>query len=100
MTLASPRGLDCGDVDLSHRHHRFERTLGRRAIGVGDRFDEDARRDLPRHAPLVFTPAARAFLAAVFDDGAPQAISFGLVVAQPPSAYQRRLYYDTVVGSE
>lgn len=25
---ASPRGIDCGDVDLLHRHHRPEGSLG------------------------------------------------------------------------
>src|SRR6185369_5575048 len=30
-TSTAARRLDCGDVDLFHRHHRFERTLGRRA---------------------------------------------------------------------
>jgi hypothetical protein len=44
---APPCRLDRGDVDLSHRHHRFKCTLGRRAIRVGDRVDESAWRDLP-----------------------------------------------------
>src|SRR5207249_10859882 len=60
MTSAPPRRLDRRDVDLSHCHHRVERTLGRRAIWIGDRSEKGARRDLPRHAPLVLAPAARA----------------------------------------
>ena len=39
------------------------------------------RRDLPRHAPLVFAPAARAFLAAITDDGVPIAIRLSLIVS-------------------
>jgi len=31
--LASPGGLDGGDVDLLHRHHRLEGTLGLIAAG-------------------------------------------------------------------
>jgi hypothetical protein len=29
--------LDGGDVDLFHPHHRLERALGDRGIGIGDR---------------------------------------------------------------
>src|SRR4029077_11210036 len=80
VSATPPRRLDRGDVDLFHWHHRFERALGRRSIPVGDRRDKGARRNLPRHAPLVLAPAALAFLAAISHDCVPQAISFGLVV--------------------
>jgi hypothetical protein len=33
--LAPPRGFDGGDVDLLHRHNRFERTLRLRAPAPG-----------------------------------------------------------------
>ena len=46
------------------------------AVGQG------ARRDLPRQAPLVLAPAARALLAAVADDRVPQAVGLGLVVGR------------------
>src|SRR5205807_6011626 len=39
------------------------------------------RRDLPRHAPLVLAPAARALLAAIADDGVPIAVGLGLIVS-------------------
>src|SRR5690606_11200841 len=73
-------GFDLGDVDLAHLHHRVERALGGLAVWVGDGFDQHPRRDLPVHAPLVLAPAAGGFLAAVADDGVPQAVGLFLVV--------------------
>src|SRR5262249_48419555 len=78
--LAAPRRLDCGDVDLSHTHHRFKGALCFSAPGR-HRFHQDTRRDLPRHAPLVFAPAARAFLPAIADDRVPIAIRLVLIVS-------------------
>ena len=46
------------------------------AFGQGD------RRDLPRQAPFVLAPAARALLAAVADDRVPVAVGLGLVVGR------------------
>src|SRR5215208_7932904 len=63
--LALQRGLDLGDVDLPHRHHRFERPLGRRPVGIVHCLEQHARSDLPGKTPLIFAPAARAFLAAI-----------------------------------
>ena len=62
-----------------HRHHRIERALGGRGIGVGNRLRQDNWRDLPGYSPFVLAPAARALLAAVADDRVPIAIRFGLV---------------------
>jgi hypothetical protein len=45
-TSASPRCLDGGDVDLLHRHHRIEGTLGLTA--TTDRRDFSAIRIGPR----------------------------------------------------
>src|SRR3569833_1375167 len=75
-TAALP--FDCGDVDLCHFHHRSERSLGGSSVGVGDRFEQGDRRNLPGHAPLVLAPAARALFAAVADDRVPVTIGFGL----------------------
>jgi hypothetical protein len=36
---AAPRRLYRGNFDFSHRHHRVERALGRRQIGVSYRRD-------------------------------------------------------------
>src|SRR3546814_8846156 len=44
------------------------------------RLDQHARRDLPRDAPLVLAPAARALLAAIADDGVPVAVGLLLIV--------------------
>src|SRR6185369_8551915 len=44
--------FDLGNVDLLHRHHRFERPLGRGLVGIVVGFEQDARRDLPGEAPL------------------------------------------------
>ncbi len=41
------RRLDCRDVDLCHLHPGVECTLGDRAIGIGDRFRQNDRRNLP-----------------------------------------------------
>src|SRR6185503_20768339 len=63
--------LDGRDVDLLHRHHRFERALRHRFDRVRCGRKQGARRDLPRESPLVFAPAAHAFLAAVAGDRDP-----------------------------
>src|SRR6185295_8929562 len=76
-TSTAARRLDCSDVDLSHFHHRIERALG--GSGIGDRFRQGDRRNLPGQSPFVLAPAARALLAAVADDRVPVAIRFGLV---------------------
>src|SRR6476646_6800417 len=78
--LAAPRCLDRCDVDLSHAHHSLKRALCFIAAGR-HRFGQYTRRDLPRHAPLVLAPAARALLAAIADDGVPIAIGLGLIVS-------------------
>src|SRR5215212_10710644 len=71
----APHGrFDFGDVDLAHRHHRFERALGRRAIRILLGFEQDLRGDLPREAPFVLAPAAGAFLAAIADNRVPVAV--------------------------
>ena len=77
--LAATRRLDCSDVDLRHLHHRIERALGGSGVGIGDRFRQDDRRNLPGQAPFVLAPPARALLTAVADDCVPVAIGFGLV---------------------
>src|SRR6476620_7056395 len=77
---AVTRRLNCGDVDLSHAHHNFKRTLCFTATGR-QRFGQYTRRDLPRHSPLVFAPAARAFLAAIINDCVPIPIRLGLIVS-------------------
>src|SRR6187402_3633802 len=77
--LAAPGCLDRCDVDLSHAHHSLKRALCFIAAGR-HRFGQYTRRDLPRHTPLVLTPAARALLAAVADDGVPIAIGLSLIL--------------------
>src|SRR5579864_7939097 len=72
--------FDGGDVDLPHFHHRLERALGGRTVGIGGRVDQRPRRDLPGQAPSVLAPPARALGTAVFDDGVPVAVCLGLVV--------------------
>src|SRR3954466_7048890 len=61
---AFDRGLDRGDVDLAHRHHRLEGAAPACAAGHGQ-LEQSARRDLPGEAPAVLAPAARALLAAI-----------------------------------
>src|SRR5512143_3230297 len=78
-TSTAARRLDCGDVDLVHLHHRIERALCGSAIGIGDRFCQGDRRNLPGQSPPVLAPATRALLAAVADDRVPVAMRFGLV---------------------
>src|SRR6185312_14305798 len=79
-TLAAARPLDSGDVDLSHVHHSVKRALCLSATSCHC-FGQHPRRDLPRHTPFVFAPAARAFLAAIIDDGVPIAIRLSLIVS-------------------
>src|SRR5512133_1791338 len=78
-TSTSTRRLDCGDVDLSHLQHRIEGALGDGGIGIGDRFDQSDRRNLPGQAPFVFAPSAGTLFAAVADDRVPVTIGFSLV---------------------
>src|SRR5947207_1939880 len=55
--LAGSRGLDLGDVDLLHRHHRRKGALGGFLIGIVGRFKEYPRRNLPGEAPFVAAPS-------------------------------------------
>src|SRR5207248_1473491 len=75
-TSTAARRLDCGDVDLLHLHHRIERALGGGGIGIGYRFGQSDRRNLPGQSPFVLAPAARTLLAAVADDRIPVTIGF------------------------
>src|SRR5688572_6172392 len=79
ITSTAARRFDCSDVDLRHLHHRVERALRGSGIGIGDRFRQDDRCDLPGHSPFVLAPAARALLATVADDRVPITIRFRLV---------------------
>jgi hypothetical protein len=78
---AATRRLDRGDVDLLHGHHRIKRALSFIASGR-QRLCQHARRDLPGDAPLVFAPAASAFLPAIADDGVPVSIGLVLIVGR------------------
>src|SRR5207244_4648810 len=73
------RRLDGGNVDLLHRHHRLERTSCLSATGR-KRIGQRTWGDLPREAPAVLAPTARAFLAAVADDRIPVAVRLCLIV--------------------
>src|SRR3569833_3047247 len=75
----SPRGLDGGDVDLPHGHHRLEGALCLVASG-GKRLGQRTWGDLPGESPAILAPAARAFLSAIAHDGVPVAVGFFLVV--------------------
>src|SRR5689334_20052656 len=79
LTDLSPRGLDRGDVDLLHRHHRIE---GASCFGAPrrERIGERAGCDLPGQAPAVLAPSALALLAAIADDRVPVAIGLFLCV--------------------
>ena len=78
-TSAPPRCVDGGDVDLRHRHHRLEGTLGLTATSR-KRLGERARGDLPGEAPAVLAPTALAFLAAIADDRVPVAVRLFLIL--------------------
>src|SRR5690348_15489726 len=78
--LTPERGLDPGDVDLPHRHHRVHRPLGGGAVAAGHGLDQRARGDLPGKAPFVLAPAAGAFLAAAADDRVPVTVGFLLAI--------------------
>src|SRR5512132_2603452 len=78
IRLAAPRGLDGGDVDLLHRHHRLEGTL-RLVSTRGKRIGQRARGDLPGEAPAIPAPTALTLLTAVADDRVPVAVGLFLV---------------------
>src|SRR5437764_4085558 len=77
---AASRRLDGGDIDLLHRHHRLEGALGLSATDR-QRVGQRTRSDLPREAPAVLAPTARAFLAAVADNRVPVAVRLRLIVS-------------------
>src|SRR5215213_4114103 len=87
------RSLDPGDVNLAHRHHRFECSPGRGLVRIAVGPQQRTRRDLPRKAPPILAPAAIAFLPAIADDGVPIAIGLFLVVGQDHEA-------DRLIGLE
>lgn len=70
---------DRSDVDFSHLHHRIERALGGSRIGIGDRFPQGDRCNLPGHLQFVLALTARTLLSTVVDDRVPVTIGFGLV---------------------
>ena len=76
---ASPGRLDGGNVDLLHRHHRLEGTLGFTAPSR-KRIGERARGDLPGEAPAVLTPTALAFGTAITDDRVPVSVRLFLIL--------------------
>ena len=78
---AAASGLDLGDVDLTHLHHRIEGAFGFSATGR-DRVRQHARRDLPGDSPTVPTPPASALVAAVADNRIPIAIRFLLRISR------------------
>src|SRR5207302_4615711 len=69
--LARSCSLDLGNVDPVHGHHGLHRPLRGGAIRILQRRHQDSRHDLPREAPTVPAPAARAFGAAILDDRIP-----------------------------
>src|SRR5437868_6740300 len=80
------RSLECGDVDLVHRHHRLEGALAPFA-GRAGQLQQPLRGDLPGIAPLVLAPAAHALFAATFGDGVPVAVGLFLIVGQDHEAH-------------
>lgn len=77
--LTAHRRFDRGHVDLLHFHHRRERPRCNLAAG-GHRLGQHARRDLPRHAPLVLAPAAGAFSTAIANDRVPVTVGLRLIL--------------------
>src|SRR5512138_3388141 len=78
---AAASGLDLGDVDLTHLHHRIEGAFGFGATGR-HRVRQHARRDLPGDSPTVPAPPASALLAAMADNRIPIAIRFLLRISR------------------
>src|SRR4029450_5203570 len=79
VSSAAPRCLDGGDVDLFHRHHRFEGTLGLTATSR-KRVGQSARGELPGDPPAALAPTAPASLAAIADDRVPVTVRLFLSV--------------------
>ena len=76
---AASRGLDGGDVDPLHRHHRLEGAFRLSATGR-QRVGQSARGNLPGESPAVLAPTTRAFLAAIADNRIPLAVRLRLIV--------------------
>ena len=76
---AASGSFDRSDVNLLHAHHRFESPFCFIPSGC-QRVRQDARRNLPGHAPFVFAPPARTLLSATLDDSVPVAVGLLLIV--------------------
>src|SRR6059058_4223071 len=103
FTSASPRGLDGGNVDLLHRHHRLEGALFLTATRR-KRLGQRARGDLPGEAPAVLAPTALAFLAAIADDRVPVAVRLFLILRRDLegkglAVLERRAAVETETGN-
>ncbi|EHK79268.1 hypothetical protein SM0020_04625 [Sinorhizobium meliloti CCNWSX0020] len=73
--------LECGDIELHHGKHGFRHALRSFAVRIRDHLAEDAGNDLPGKAPAVLQPAAVLRLAAIVEEGLPDAVELFLVVA-------------------
>src|SRR5438309_5798760 len=80
-------GLERGNVDLVHRHHRLESALAAFARSAGQ-LQQSLRGDLPGITPLVLAPSAHALFAAIFGDGIPVAVGLFLIVGQDHEAHR------------
>lgn len=72
------RRVDCGSVNLIHRHRRLEHPA--RSGGVGELLGQLSRRDLRGVTPAISAPTECAGFAAVVYDRVPISIGFGLTV--------------------
>src|ERR1700730_9356157 len=77
---AVERGLQLGEIELLHSHHRLHRAARLRLVLVREHSAELLRNDLPGHAALVVESAALDFLAAVLRQLLPEAIDLRLRV--------------------
>lgn len=76
---SSSCGLDPGDINFAHFHHRLEGPLRFLAI-CGQSFGEHARRDLLGDALAVAAPTAGALLPAIVDDRIRVSVGLLLIV--------------------
>jgi hypothetical protein len=69
------------DLDLAHPEHGLHGPAGAIGVRVGHQLVQRTRHDLPREPEAVLDPAARARLAAIGGQGAPEPVDLGLVLA-------------------
>src|SRR5271166_24334 len=79
VCFSRKRGLQHGDVNLDHLHHRVRCPLRLGSIGIGHHLAESSRNNLPGETETILQPAA-SLGGTALNECAPITIELGLIV--------------------